>query len=102
MPETPPMNPPGGPVGQQIMRLFEQGPEAVSFYSDFSQIINTGAELVFQFYETIPGPPGPTGIMMNVRTRLRATIQLSHAHATKLANNILAQIPQPAQSGEKQ
>src|SRR5271157_4190147 len=99
MAETPPVNPQSVVVGQAAMRLFEQGPEAVSFYSDFSQIINTGSEIVFQFYETIPGPPGPNGLILNVRTRLRATIQFSSAHALNLANNILSQAKQPPKPG---
>ncbi len=99
MAETPPVNPQSVAVAQAVTRLFEQGPEAVSFYSDFSQIINTGSEIVFQFYETIPGPPGPNGLIPNVRTRLRATIQFSSAHALNLANNILNQAKQPPKPG---
>lgn len=40
---------PSPSTGIMAQRLFEQGPEAVSFYSDFVQVVNTGAELVFQF-----------------------------------------------------
>jgi hypothetical protein len=78
-------------IGMQIQRLFEQGPDSVSFYSDFTQAINTGHEMVFQFYETIPGPPGADGRMQSVRSRLRATITVSLSLATNFANNLLAQ-----------
>lgn len=66
----------------QLTRFFEQPPDAISFYADFGQVINTGNEIVMQFYETIPGPPGPPdGQIKNVRSRLRATVILSPPHA---------------------
>jgi len=68
----------------QITRIFEQGPEAVSLYSDFAQVMGTGSEVVLQFYETIPGPPGPGGHAQMVKSRLRATITLSHTHAAAI------------------
>jgi len=34
-----------------------------------------------QFYETIPGPPGPEGHITQVRTRLKATITIGLTHA---------------------
>ena len=45
----------------QVTRIFEQPADAISLYSDFAQIMGTGHEVVLQFYETIPGPPGPGG-----------------------------------------
>jgi len=71
--------PKGTPV--QLVRFFEQPPDASSFYTDFGQVFNTGSEVVIQFYETIPGPPGPDGQIRNVRSRLRATVTLSIPHA---------------------
>jgi hypothetical protein len=41
----------------QIQRIFEQPPDAISFYSDMAQILSTGNEVIIQFYEAIPGPP---------------------------------------------
>lgn len=65
----------------EIPRLFEQPPDAISFYADQGRIFNTGNEVVIQFYETIPGPPGGDGNIKNVRTRLRVTVFLSIPHA---------------------
>jgi hypothetical protein len=79
------------PEPQQLQRLFEQGPDLISFYSDFTQVINTGNEIIFQFYETIPGPPGPGGAIQTARSRLRATITVSMALAKNFANNLLKQ-----------
>ena len=79
------------PEPQTIQRLFEQGPDLISFYSDFTQVVNTGHEIVFQFYETIPGTPGPGGAIQMVRSRLRSTITVSIALAKNLANNLLQQ-----------
>ncbi len=93
MAENPPQPSQAAPVPMPAQRLFEQGPDAVSFYSDLVQVLNTGSEVVFQFYETIPGPPtSPAGQITHVRTRLRATIQLSPGHALNIANNILGQM----------
>lgn len=81
------------PEEQQVVnRLFEQGPDAISFYSDFAQVFNTGHEIVLQFYETIPGTPGPGGNIQSIRTRLRSTIYLSHAHAANIGNLLLKQL----------
>lgn len=88
--------------GQMIQRIFEQGPDSVSFYCDLTQVLNTGHEMVFQFYETIPGTPGPTGSIQSVRTRLRATITTSPAQAKNIANNLLAQISNAAAHPEAQ
>ncbi len=67
--------------GLQTERFFEQLPDAISFFSDFAQIAHTGNEVVMQFYETIPGPPGPDGKIKSVRTRLKATITIGLTHA---------------------
>lgn len=79
------------PGGIQITRVFEQPPDAISLYSDFTQIIGTGHEIVLQFYETIPGTPGPGGQIQIVRTRLRATIAVSMAHAANIGNSLIKQ-----------
>ena len=68
-------------VFQQMSRLFEQPSDSISFYTDFGQVVQTGNEIVLQFYETIPGLPDPDGGIKNVRSRLRATITLSIPHA---------------------
>lgn len=79
------------PVGTEVSRIFEQGPEAISLYSDFAQIIGTGHEVVLQFYETIPGTPGPGGQIQRVRSRLRATIVVSMAHAANIGRLLIKQ-----------
>lgn len=73
-----------------VNRVFEELAGAVSFYSDYVQVISTGEEVIVQFYDTIPGPPAAPGSAVMVRTRLRTTITLSFAHAGRLAN-LLAQ-----------
>lgn len=88
-------------IVQELSRIFEQPPDFVSFYSDYALVLATGNELVLQFYETVPGPPGPDGKIMQVRTRLRATITVSEAHAKNLGNLLLKEIPKvlgPAKS----
>jgi len=77
--------------GQTVNRLFEQGTEAITFYSDFAQVLSTGHEVVIQFYETIPGPPTPDGKISTVRSRLRSTITVSYAHAVNIGNLLLKQ-----------
>jgi hypothetical protein len=95
------------PGGMQINRVFEQPPDAISMYADVAQVIGTGNEVVLQFYETIPGTPGPGGQIQLVRTRLRATITLSIPHAINIGSLLMKQaekgpvIPQ-AKNGEKQ
>ena len=74
---------------REIQRIFEQPPDAISFYSDMGQVIATGNEVVLQFYETIPGTPDPEGHPKNVRSRLRATITISHAHAKRIGKLLL-------------
>ena len=59
-------------------------------YADFAQILATGTEVVIQFYESIPGPPNtPTGQIQSVRSRLRATVIVSPAHAVNIGRNLL-------------
>ena len=70
--------------GMQVTRIFEQPPDAVSVYSDFAQVLGTGPEVILQFYETIPDVPGAGGQIQSVRSRLRATIILSPAHALNI------------------
>jgi len=70
----------------QAPRVFEQPPDAISLYSDLAQVLSTGNEIVLQFYESIPGPPGPDGQFTVVRTRLRATIMLSFRHAANIGD----------------
>jgi hypothetical protein len=76
----------------QVPRFYEQPPDAVSFYSDIGQILYTGNEVVLQFYETIPGPPGLEGVIKDVRSRLRATITMSTSHAHNIAKLLLERI----------
>ena len=78
--------------GQQLPRIFEQPPDFVSFYSDVAQVVGTGNEVVLQFYESIPGPPGPEGKIVQVRSRLRAMVTVSEAHAGNIGNLLLKQL----------
>jgi hypothetical protein len=77
--------------GTQINRIFEQPQDSVSFYCDVAQIRGTGNEVVLQFYESIPGPPGPGGAIQLVRTRLRSTVVVSKAHAANIGKLLLQQ-----------
>ena len=79
------------PTAIQVNRIYEQGPDSVSFYSDVAQIVNTGHEVVLQFYETIPGAPGPDSKIKVAKTRLRATITISAEHASNIGNLLLKQ-----------
>ncbi len=72
------------PKKQQIERIFEQPPDAITFYADMAQVVSTGNEIIAQFYESVPGPPGTEGRIAKMRTRLRATITLSFPHAKNL------------------
>ncbi|MCX5885968.1 MAG: hypothetical protein NT096_08690 [Proteobacteria bacterium] len=74
--------------GVPVERFFEQPPDAISFFSDFAQVAHTGNEIVMQFYETIPGPPGHEGNITKVRTRLRATITIGLTHAQNIGRLI--------------
>lgn len=78
--------------GGQANRIFEQPPDAISFYSDFAQIVGTASEIVLQFYETIPGAPGPDGNVTMVKTRLRATAMVSKSHAANIGKLLLEQL----------
>lgn len=73
----------------EIERIFEQPADAISFYSDMGQIFSTGNEIIMQFYEAVPGPPGPGGAISKVRTRLRATITISFPHARNIGKLLL-------------
>lgn len=76
-------------VSVTVERIFEQPPDAISFYSELGQVFSTGNEIVVQFYETIPGPPGPGGKIGRVRTRLRATVYLSIPHAANIGKTLV-------------
>jgi hypothetical protein len=76
----------------EVPRFYEQLPDAISCYSDIAQILYTGNEVVLQFYETIPGPPESGGAIMNVRSRLRATITVSVPHARNIGKLILEKV----------
>lgn len=98
---------PSGVGGIQVNRVFEQSPDAISLYCDFFQAVLTGQEVVLQFYETIPGPPGPDGKIQLVRTRLRATITLGMANAANIGRGSTEQVQKAsavaqAQAGGKQ
>ncbi len=84
---------------QQINRVFEQPPDAITCYADMAQVLNSGQEIVMQFYETVPGVPGPGGRIQMVRTRLRATVILNPTHAKNLGEILLKQLGQPSQLG---
>lgn len=75
----------------QVKRFFEQPADTISFYSDFGQVMNTGNEVVIQFYETIPGIPTEKGNLENAKTRLRATITLSFSHAQNIGKLLTQQ-----------
>ena len=75
----------------QINRIFEQPADSVSFYSDVAQILGTEHEVVLQFYDSIPGAPGPGGAIQLVRSRLRSTIVVSRAHAANIGRLLLQQ-----------
>ncbi len=91
---------------RQLPRIFEQPTDFVSFYSDVAQVSATGNEVVLQFYETIPGPPGPEGKIVQVRTRLRATVTVSEVHAKNIGQLLLKQLtkesrPAKSEPGER-
>jgi len=87
------------PRGGEVSRIFEQPETAISFYSDFAQVVGTENEVVLQFYETILGPPGPSGQVSMARSRLRSTIIVSKRHAANIGSLLLKQAdatgPQP-------
>jgi hypothetical protein len=102
------MTPEPSSGGMQVTRIFEQPPDAISLYSDLTQILGTGHEVVLQFYETIPGTPGPGGQIQMVRSRLRATITVSMAHAANIGRLLIkhsgaeSSQPEAAKEGEGQ
>jgi hypothetical protein len=74
----------------QIQRIFEQPPDAISFYCDMAQILSTGNEIIIQLYEAIPGPPGGPGAQItNMRTRLRSTVTVSFPHARNIGKLLI-------------
>lgn len=77
--------------GVSAKRLFQEPDDAIAFYSDFTQVIATGNEILLQFYESIPGLPTEKGIE-TVNTRLKATVSLSNAHATNIGKLLLEKI----------
>ena len=89
-----------GQAPKMVTRVLEQPADAVSLYSDFAQVMGTGHEVMLQFYETIPGTPGPEGAPEVVRSRLRVTVALSRAHAANIGKLLLQQsesdLPSPA------
>ena len=76
-------------VPASIERVFEQPSDSISFYCEMGQVFATKNEVVIQFYETIPGPPGPAGNILRVRTRLRATVTLSFPHAISIGKTLI-------------
>lgn len=75
--------------GHKADRVFEQPADAISFYSDFAQVLGTENEVLLQLYETIPGSPGPEGRVEMVRTRLRATVIVSPKQARTIGELLL-------------
>ncbi len=87
----------------KVTRVFEQPADAIGFYCEYAQILGTGQEVTLQFYENIPGPPGPGGKVQTMRSRLRATIVLSPVHAGNMGRLLVAQTErQASRGGEKQ
>lgn len=74
-----------------VRRIFQQGSEIVSFYSDVIHVLNTGNEFVLQFYETIPGVPNAEGHVDAVNTFMRASITISIPHFMQLFETISVQ-----------
>ena len=90
---------------EQIPRIFEQPPDAMSLYSDFTQVMGTGNEIVINFYDTIPGPPGPGARIEHVRSRLRVTVTVSRSHAANIGRLLTERSqlspPRPNAEGEE-
>jgi len=76
----------------QVQRIYEQPAEPLAFYSDLTQIIQTGHEITIQFYESIPGPPSNNGTIVSVRTRLKSTVTLSISHASNIGKILLQKV----------
>ena len=81
--------------GIKAKRVWEQPPDAISLYSEMAQVLSTGHEVILQFYETIPKPPGAEGRITEATSRLRATVVLSPAHALTLGKTLLKQLEAP-------
>jgi len=88
------------PGAGQINRVFEQPADAASFYCDYAQIVGTEHEVVLQFYETIPGPPGPSGTLQMVRCRLRANVTIGKTHAVNIGRLLLERTGQQPASAD--
>ena len=89
------------PGAGQITRVFEQPADALSFYSDYAQVIGTENEIVLQFYETIPGAPGPSGALQMVRSRLRANVVIGKNHALNIGRLLLERTGQHPAKADK-
>lgn len=70
--------------GTPTPRSFVHREDAISFYSDYIQVIAPKEEIILNVYETIPGPPSPSGGIESAESRLRATIVMSKARAQRL------------------
>jgi len=82
------------PKGIQVQRIFEQPPDAISFYCDMAQIVSSGNEIIMQFYEAIPGPPVSGGQITHMRTRLRSTVTVSFSHARNIGKLLIERTPE--------
>ena len=91
-----------------IKRVFGVSQNAVSFYSEHAQIMNTGNEVMIQFYEMIPSPPPITGAIAEASTNLRATITVSFNHARQIGELLLkhidirSEVSSPSEAKESQ
>ena len=89
--------------GHQVKRTFAQTPDFVSFYSDYTQVVGTGHEVMVQFYETIPGlPTGDAKSVRDVATRLRASITVSPKQAANIGELLIKQSKKAASESESQ
>ncbi len=73
----------------EAKRVFVQPSDAPAFYSDLTQVVATKREIVLQFYQNIPGPPTSEGDIVEITSRLQATIALNLTHAKKLGKLLL-------------
>lgn len=69
----------------EIVRTFTQPVDAISFFSDYAQVLVSGDGITMQIYETIPGVPSGDGKVSSVTTRLRATVSMTEERARALA-----------------
>jgi hypothetical protein len=72
-----------------IRRTFTQPDDAISAYGDYTQVSATAEEVVFQFYETIPGIPGEDAHIRGANSRLRATVMMSRDAAGRLVQVVV-------------